>query len=33
MNKIDEAFELIKLFNDNCYEACLVGGSVRDLLM
>jgi len=33
MYKIDKAFELINLFNDNCYEAYLVGGSVRDLLM
>ena len=33
MNKIDEAFELINLFHDNNYNAYLVGGSVRDLLM
>lgn len=33
MNKIDKAFELIDLFHSNNYEAYLVGGSVRDLLM
>ena len=34
MNKIDEAFKLIKLFhNYNNYDSYLVGGSVRDLLM
>ena len=34
MNKIDEAFKLINLlYNYNKYEAYLVGGSVRDLLM
>jgi len=33
MNKINEAFELINLFYTNNYEAYLVGGSVRDLLM
>jgi len=33
MDKIDTAFELINLFHDNNYEAYLIGGSVRDLLM
>ncbi len=33
MNKIDIAFELINIFYDSNYEAYLVGGSVRDLLM
>ena len=33
MNKINIAFELINLFYDSNYDAYLVGGSVRDILM
>ncbi len=33
MNKINTAFELINLFYDHNYDAYLVGGSVRDILM
>lgn len=33
MNKINSVFELINLFDESNYDAYLVGGSVRDLLM
>lgn len=33
MTKIETALELLQKFNDNNYEAYIVGGAVRDLLM